>query len=101
MASANAEIGVARAAFYPNLSLNAMFGTTDSGFNIVSLPNRMWSVGAAISQPLFYGRSAAGGASVRQVVLAQTRDQYRSTVLAAFQQVEDQLSLNDGWADRC
>jgi multidrug efflux system outer membrane protein len=95
MAAANAEIGVARAAFYPNLSLNALFGTTDSGFNIISLPNRMWSIGAAISQPLFTGGLLRAELQFAKSSYAQTRDQYRSTVLAAFQQVEDQLSLND------
>jgi outer membrane protein, multidrug efflux system len=95
MAAANVEIGVARAAFYPNVSLSAGFGTQDSGFNIFSLPNRMWSVGAAISQPVFEGGLLRAQLQFAKSSYAQTRDQYRSTVLTAFQQVEDQLSLND------
>jgi outer membrane protein, multidrug efflux system len=98
MAAANADIGVARAAFYPNLSLSALFGTVDSGFNIFSLPNRMWSVGGAISQPLFEGGLLRAQLEFAKSSYAQTRDQYRSIVLAAFQHVEDQLSLTDGLA---
>jgi outer membrane protein, multidrug efflux system len=95
MTAANAEIGVARAAFYPNVSLSAVFGTVNNGFNIFSLPNRFWSVGAAIAQPLFEGGLRRAELDFAKSSYAQTRDQYRSTVLAAFQQVEDQLSLND------
>jgi outer membrane protein, multidrug efflux system len=95
MAAANAEIGVARAAFYPNLSLNAIFGIIDRGFNVFSLPNQTWSVGANVAQPLFEGgllraRLDAANSSYRQTV-----DLYRYTVLTGFQEVEDQLSLND------
>lgn len=95
MAAANAEIGVARAAFYPNLSLNGAFGIVDAGFNIVSLPNRMWSIGTAIYQPIFEGGLLRAELQFANSSYRQTRDNYRSVVLTAFQQVEDQLSLND------
>jgi NodT family efflux transporter outer membrane factor (OMF) lipoprotein len=92
MAAANASIGVSRAAFYPNVTFNLTGGFEDSGFNLLSLPNSLWSVGAGALMPLF-------DAGLRQAQLrhswaqyAQTRDNYRATVLAAFQEVEDGLS---------
>ena len=95
MASANAEIGVARAAFYPNISLGGIAGPQDSGFNLFSLPNAMWSIGAAIGMPLFEGGLRRAELGFADSAYRRTRDQYRSVVLSAFQQVEDQLALND------
>ena len=94
MAAANAEIGVARAAFYPNISLSGLAGTQDSGFNLVSLPNAAWSIGSQIALPLFEGGLRKAELDFSKSAYAQTRDRYRSVVLAAFQQVEDELSLN-------
>ena len=93
MAAANASIGVSRAAFYPNITLSAAAGFQDNGFNLLSLPNSLWSVGAGAVLPLFEGglRRAALQRSWSQY--AQARDNYRSTVLSAFQEVEDGLAL--------
>jgi len=93
MAAANAQIGVSRAAFYPNITLSGGGGFEDDAFNLFSLPNGLWSVGAAATLPLFEGglRRAALQRSWSQY--AQTRDGYRFTVLASFQEVEDGLSL--------
>jgi multidrug efflux system outer membrane protein len=92
MAAANASIGVSRAAFYPNVTIGLMGGFQDSGFNLLSLPNDLWTVGAGAALPVFEGglRRAALQSSWSQY--AQTRDNYRATVLAAFQEVEDGLS---------
>ena len=95
MAAANAEIGVSRAAFYPNISLSGLAGTEDSGFNLISLPNAVWSIGSQIALPLFEGGLRKAELDFAKSSYAQTRDRYRATVLSAFQQVEDQLSLND------
>jgi NodT family efflux transporter outer membrane factor (OMF) lipoprotein len=93
MAAANASIGVSRAAFYPNITLNAVGGFQDRGFNLLSLPNSLWSVGAEAMLPLFEGGLRRAELERSWSQYAQTRDSYRSTVLAAFQEVEDGLSL--------
>jgi multidrug efflux system outer membrane protein len=93
MAAANVEIGVSRAAFYPNITLGAAGGFEDNAFNLVSLPNSMWSVGAGAMLPLFEGGLRRAELQRSWSQYAQTRDGYRSTVLASFQEVEDGLSL--------
>ncbi len=93
MAAANASIGVSRAAFYPNVTFSATAGFQDSGFNLLSLPNSLWSVGAGAMLPLFEGGLRRAELQRSWSQYAQTRDNYRATVLAAFQEVEDGLSL--------
>jgi multidrug efflux system outer membrane protein len=93
MAAANASIGVSRAAFYPQVTLSGMAGSEDNAFNLLSLPNTLWSVGAGAMLPLFEGGLRRAELERSWSEYAQTRDNYRSTVLAAFQEVEDGLSL--------
>jgi multidrug efflux system outer membrane protein len=93
MAAANATIGVSRAAFYPNITLFGAAGLQDSGFNLLSLPNSLWSVGAGAVLPLFEGGLRRAELQRSWSQYAQTRDDYRATVLAAFQDVEDGMSL--------
>ena len=93
MAAANATIGVARAAFYPNVTLFGAAGFQDTGFNLASLPNSLWSIGADVTQTLFDGGLRRAELQRSWSQYSQTRDGYRATVLAAFQDVEDGLSL--------
>jgi NodT family efflux transporter outer membrane factor (OMF) lipoprotein len=90
--SANATIGETRAAFYPTISLNLLYGLQDTGFNLFSLPNDMWAVGPGLVLPLFEGglRDAEEAAAI--AAYHQAVAQYRGTVLSAFQEVEDALS---------
>ena len=67
-------------------------GFEDSGFYLVSLPNSLWSVGAGAMAPLFDGGLRRAELRHSWAKYAQTRDDYRATVLAAFQEVEDGLS---------
>jgi outer membrane protein, multidrug efflux system len=93
MAAANASIGVSRAAFYPNVTFSAAGGFEDYAFNLASLPNSLWSVGAGAMLPLFEGGLRRAQLQQSWSQYEQTRDNYRATVLAAFQEVEDGLSL--------
>jgi multidrug efflux system outer membrane protein len=93
MAAANASIGVSRAAFYPNVTLSGVAGFEDNAFKLLSLPNSLWSIGAGATLPLFEGGLRRAELQSSWSQYAQTRNNYRATVLAAFQEVEDGLSL--------
>ena len=92
MAAANAAIGVARAAFYPDITISAMGGFQDTGFDLASLPNSLWSIGASAVVPLFEGGLRRAELQRSWSQYAQARDTYRATVLSAFQEVEDGLA---------
>ena len=92
-ASANAQIGVAQAAFFPSLTLSATGGYQSSVIgSLLSLPSRYWSLGPALAQTIF----DAGLRSAQKAQAVATYDEtvanYRSTVLSAFQDVEDNLA---------
>ncbi|WP_455244593.1 efflux transporter outer membrane subunit [Petrachloros mirabilis] len=93
MAQANRAIGIARAAFYPNVSIRAGGGFEDEGFNLVKLANSFWSYGSAIELPLFRGGYRRAQLQQAWSVYRETEDRYRSTVLNAFREVENNLSL--------
>ncbi|NHO18290.1 efflux transporter outer membrane subunit [Acetobacter oeni] len=92
MAQANRSIGVARAAFYPHISLNADGGFHANGFDLAKLANSMWSYGATASMPIFEGGLRRASLQYSWSAYRETRDDYRSTVLSAFREVEDELS---------
>jgi NodT family efflux transporter outer membrane factor (OMF) lipoprotein len=93
VAQTNAQIGVARAAYFPTLSLSAAIGYESTALNkLIEAPNRFWSAGPALTQNVFDGgerRAAVLQARAQYDAQAAT---YRQTVLSAFQSVEDQLS---------
>jgi outer membrane protein TolC len=101
MAAANAAIGVSRAAFYPNVTLNGAAGFQDTAFNLLSVPNRLWSAGAGAMLPLFEGGLRRAELQRSWSQYAQTRDDYRATVLTAFQDVEDGMSLTQRRSRKC
>ena len=93
MAAANAQIGVADAAFYPTLTLSATGGLESSAIkNLLTWPSRFWSIGPSISETVYDG--GLRRATVNQYIAAYNSDlaTYRQTVLTAFQQVEDSLA---------
>ena len=93
MAEANAAIGIAYAAYFPNLTLTGEAGFESSSFkNWLSWPSRFFSVGANISETIF--DAGLRRATVQQYVATYNADLagYRQTVLTAFQQVEDALA---------
>ncbi len=92
-AAANAQIGVAEAAYFPNLILSATAGYQSSTFsNILAAPSRFWTLGAQLAETIF-----DGGAREAQVAQARAgydaaAANYREVALAAFQNVEDNLA---------
>jgi len=92
VASANAEIGVAEAAYFPALSLSATGGFQSSVIgSLLSLPNRYWSLGAALAQTIFDAGLRDAQKAQAIAVYDETVATYRSTVLTSFQEVEDNL----------
>jgi NodT family efflux transporter outer membrane factor (OMF) lipoprotein len=93
MASANEQIGIAQAAFYPTLSLSAITGFQGtSASNWLNWPSRFWAVGPGLSETLF---DAGRRRAVKNITVDQydaTVANYRQAVLTAFQQVEDNLA---------
>lgn len=93
MAAQNEQIGIAKAAYYPSLTLSASGGLEAGQFyNLFTWPSRFWSIGPTLAETAF-------DAGRRHAILAQARDtydatvaSYRQTVLTAFQQVEDNLA---------
>jgi NodT family efflux transporter outer membrane factor (OMF) lipoprotein len=94
VAAANERIGVAKAAFFPTLTLTGSAGleSNDPITDLIARPLQVWSVGAGLAETVF-------DAGLRSAVLEQNRAaynatvaNYRQTVLAAFQEVEDNLA---------
>ncbi len=92
-ALANANIGVAKAAYFPTLSLSA-----SGGFNAAALgslfdtPSRVWSLGAALAQTIFDGGLRSAHTAQAEAAYDVAVAEYKQTVLAGFQQVEDNLA---------
>jgi NodT family efflux transporter outer membrane factor (OMF) lipoprotein len=93
MAEANEQIGIARAAFYPTVSLGGTAGFEGSSIlSWFAWPSRLWAVGATLTQTLFdAGRRHATSDAALAGYDAMVAN-YRETILAAFQQVEDNLA---------
>ncbi len=93
VASANAQIGVAEAAYYPTLTLTASGGFEGSRLsNWLSWPNRLWSIGSAIAETLFDAGLRRAMTDEARAAYDATVASYRQTVLTAFQEVEDNLA---------
>jgi len=93
MAQANAQIGVAKAAFFPTVTLNASAGFGNSSFvNWATWPSRFWSVGPALAETIFDAGLRRATVQQYQANYHQAVANYRQTVLTAFQQVEDNLA---------
>ncbi|MDB5423396.1 MAG: outer rane efflux protein NodT family [Phenylobacterium sp.] len=93
MAAANAQIGVARAAYFPSLTLNGSYGFAASALGgLFSASNSLWSYGLSAAETLFDGGLRKAQVKGARAAYDQTVAQYRQTVLTALQDVEDQLA---------
>ncbi|GFE60960.1 efflux transporter outer membrane subunit [Geobacter sp. AOG2] len=93
MAAANAQIGVAEAAWYPSITLSASGGLETTSFSRwFSWPSRFWSVGPAVSETLFDGGARSAQTEQARAAFDAEVATYRQTVLTGFQEVEDNLA---------
>jgi NodT family efflux transporter outer membrane factor (OMF) lipoprotein len=92
VAEANDRVGIARAAFYPTLSLNGSIGYEGSSFaNLFSPASLLWSLGPTLSQTVFDAGRRSSLSEQANASYDETVANYRQTTLSAFQQVEDNL----------
>jgi NodT family efflux transporter outer membrane factor (OMF) lipoprotein len=94
MAAANASIGVAKAAYFPQITLSAILGYESTALGgLVRSPNTFWAWGPSLALTLFDAGRRDAEVRRTQAVLDKNAANYRGVVLAAFQQVEDNLAL--------
>jgi len=93
MAAANAQIGVAVAAYFPNLTLSGSAGYENVGFlrQLVESKNSIWAVGPTLAETLFDGGLRRAQTAQARAAYDASVDNYRQTVLTSLQQVEDNL----------
>jgi NodT family efflux transporter outer membrane factor (OMF) lipoprotein len=93
VAAANAQIGVATAAYFPSLTLSGSDQYTNSTLsNLISLPNRAWSFGPSLAETIFDAGSRRAQVAQARAAYEASVANYRQTVLSGFQQVEDQIA---------
>jgi NodT family efflux transporter outer membrane factor (OMF) lipoprotein len=93
LAEANAQIGVAEAAYYPSLTLSASGGLAAATLGaLFAAPTLVWSVGASASETIFEGGLRRATVALDKALYQADVAAYRQTVLTAFQEVEDQLA---------
>jgi len=95
----NAQVGIARTAFYPHITLGGAGGLQSRDIAaLVSAPSLVWAVGTDALQPVFQGGRNRANLAAARAAYEQSVANYRQTVLVAFQQVEDGISSLDALA---
>ena len=93
MIAANANIGVARAAYFPSLTLGAQGGYESTAFaNLLSAPSAYWAIGPNVLLSIFDGGLRRAQVAQARAQFDETAANYRGTVITALQQVEDSLA---------
>jgi outer membrane protein, multidrug efflux system len=93
MAAANAQIGIASAAYYPSFILNPTYGfDSNSMTTLFNAPSLLWSFGVSVSQTLFSGGRIGAGVDFAKAGYQGTVAIYRRTVLTALQEVQDGIT---------
>jgi len=99
MRAANAQVGVAKADFYPNITLTGLFGSVSPGLTAFSAGTlNAWSVAGNMAGPIFEGGLLKGQLHQAQAAWDEQRFQYQSIVLNAFQEVSDALVTRQEYA---
>ncbi|WP_243049911.1 efflux transporter outer membrane subunit [Dyella sp. RRB7] len=99
-AEANAQIGVARSAFFPSLTLSAGGGYTSGAWgNLLTAPSQLWALGPNLLLDVFDGGRRRAQVASAHAAFDEASAQYRGTVLTAFQQVEDNQSLLNNYGN--
>ena len=92
LVAANARIGEAKAAFFPQIILTGFFGVESGELgNLFAGPSRIWQAGPAITLPLLTEGRLRSNLEATEAREAEARSQYRQTIQAAFREVEDAL----------
>jgi multidrug efflux system outer membrane protein len=92
MVAANAQIGVAKASFFPNLSLTGLGGLESNTLNhFISQPSEMWSAAAGVTQPVFQGGALRSGLRLARANWQEAEVTYQQTVQNALEQVSNGL----------
>ncbi|THD63436.1 efflux transporter outer membrane subunit [Phenylobacterium sp.] len=92
--AANADVGVARAALFPALTLDGSAGWQNTGVgNLLSAPNTFWLIGPQLVGAIFDGGRRAAGVRASKAAFEEASANYRGVVLDAFRDVEDQMAL--------
>ena len=91
--TANAQIGIAKAAYFPTFRLGGLagFSSVDAG-TVFNWPSRLWSIGPSVSMPIFEAKRISGRVRISRAAYDESVAYYRQTVLTAIQEVEDNLA---------
>ncbi len=90
--AANAQIGAAKAAYFPTISLTGLFGYASPSFsNLFNGQNKVWQYGAPISMPIFTAGAIAGQVQAAEAVQQQALFGYQKAIQEAFREVDDSL----------
>ena len=94
IAEANSKIGVARAAYFPSLTLSAQGGLQSSIYaDLLSAPSSFWAIGPSLATYIFDGGRRRAQVDSAKAATEESGERYRGVVLASFKEVEDNLSL--------
>ena len=98
VAANNSSVGVARAAFFPDVTLGAAVGyQSTAASSFLNAPNLFWSIGTSLLFDVFDAGKRKAQVAQAQAALDESGNVYRGVVLAAFQQVEDGLALTHNY----
>lgn len=101
VAAANAQIGIARAAYYPSFTLSgAVSSSTSRVGDLFNASNTLWSLGLSVAQVVFDAGAIGASVDAANARHEASVARYRQTVLTAFQNVEDQLTTGASLAEQ-